>query len=818
MENKQEDNQETMRRWQEAGHFRSSDTSDSHKKYYCLDMFPYPSGSGLHVGHIEGYAATDILSRYKRMKGFSVLHPIGWDAFGLPAENYAIKTGVHPSRTTDEAIATFKRQMNSLGLSYDWEREIQTSKPDYYRWTQWFFLLMYKNGLAYKKKGSVNWCESCQTVLANEQAEDGVCERCGSQVIQKDLEQWYFKITDFIENSEGQKGETKGLIDGLATVDWPDSTIAAQKNWIGRSEGVEFELAINNSSEKIKAYTTRIDTVYGLTYVVLAPEHELVEKLPAKNREELSAYVGEVKKRTELERMENKDKSGVELKGVTAINPFNGEAIPVYIADYVLANYGTGAVMAVPAHDERDYLFAKKYGLPIRAVIAKDKDADAESWTGIIESEGAYCDDGILLASAEFTGLDSASARTQMAERLESEGRGQKKVNYKLRDWLVSRQRYWGAPIPIVYCDLCGEVAVPEADLPVALPMDVDFKPTGESPLAGAESFYSVPCPKCGAPARRECDTMDTFVCSSWYYFRYIDNNNSEVFAGSEEIKKYLPVDVYVGGAEHSVLHLLYARFFTKVLHRLGYIDFDEPFRKLRHQGIILAPDGSKMSKSKGNVVNPDDVVSSYGPDALRLHEMFLGAFEDMKPWNTKTISGVKRFLDKTIALAKKVSPDTDLELSGFAKLERELHRSIKKVSADIEDFKFNTAISQLMILVNEMGQSKRIPKSYYEKFLTILAPFAPFTAEEAWGLIGNTFSVHQESWPDYNEALTQDNEVNVAVQVNGKLRGTVRASVGTEQEAAIALVQSDLKLSAYVAGGYKKVIFVKDRILNFIV
>jgi len=716
-------------------------------KFYCLDMFPYPSGDGLHVGHVESYTATDIISRYQRLKGKNVLHPQGWDAFGLPAENYAIKTKTHPSTTTKKAIENFKKQIRMLGFSYDWSREVNSSDPEYYKWTQWFFLLLYKNGLAYKKKAKVNWCSKCQTVLANEQAEGGVCERCETEVVQKDLEQWFFKITDFAED----------LLSGLGNLDWPGSTKVAQKNWIGKSEGTEFEMKIKNSEEKIEVYTTRVDTVFGMTYAVVAPEHPVIEKLKDKieNYKEVEKYIVDARKKTELERTAlQKEKTGRELKGIKVINPFNNEEIPVFVADYVIGHYGTGAVMAVPAHDERDFEFAKKNNLQTKEVI---KSLDSRS---SIEKE-AYVEDGILVNSEKHDGLTSEKAREEMTKWLEKNKIGKRKINYKLRDWLVSRQRYWGAPIPIIYCDKCGESPVPEKDLPVMLPTDVDFKPTGESPLNYSKEFHNVKCPKCGGVARRESDTMDTFVCSSWYYFRYADPKNEKEFASKEQIKKWLPVDLYVGGAEHTVLHLLYARFFTKVLNKLGYIDFDEPFKKLRHQGIILAEDGNKMSKSKGNVVNPNDVVEKYGADALRIFEMFMGPLEDAKPWNTKGIVGITRFLEKIW----KINPDKIIEdnekirqgICSFALrddnelkerqqekareevkyMDQLINKTICKIGKDIENLKFNTAISELMIFVNSIS-TFGINKNNFEKFLILLSPFAPHLAEELWENLGH--------------------------------------------------------------------------------
>ncbi|NTU66491.1 MAG: leucine--tRNA ligase [Candidatus Moranbacteria bacterium] len=940
--------------WEEHPELSAADDAVNKPKYYCLDMFPYPSGDGLHVGHVESYTATDIVSRFKRMNGKNVLHPQGWDAFGLPAENYAIKTGTHPDLRTHQNIANFTRQIKSLGMSYDWSREIDTSNPEYYKWTQWLFLLFYKNGLAYKKMGKVNWCPSCQTVLANEQVEDGICERCKNEVIQKDLEQWYFKITDFIENNK----ETTGLIEGLGKVDWPGSTIAAQKNWIGKSEGVEFKFKVKNSDSEISVYTTRIDTVFGVTYVVVGPEHRIIKGLKDKisNIEEVETYVAETKKKTDLERMEAKVKTGVELRGIKVINPFSGQEVPLFVADYVLSQYGTGAVMAVPAHDERDFEFAKKYDLPIKRVIEpkfiagpgsdsaimpgqeyikrsaiaavirnpKDDTYLCISWktahmhgivTGgvdegediveaarreVLEETGyknlklvkisdkaihslfyhrvkkqnrwarfqyvifdlideqqeaidekeaalheiiwkkkeelrdffsviegtyimnlldnidsAFTDDGVVYNSGEYDWMDSSEARKKMAQWLEKEGIGKKKINYKLRDWLVSRQRYWGAPIPIIYCDKCGAVPVPEKDLPVMLPTDVDFKPIGESPLAYSKTFHDVVCPKCGGKARRESDTMDTFVCSSWYYFRYSDPKNREEFASKENIKKWLPVDLYVGGAEHSVLHLLYARFFTKALHNLGYVGFDEPFLKLRHQGMILAEDGRKMSKSLGNVINPDVVVKEFGADSLRIFEMFMGPFDAMKPWNTKGIVGMQRFLDKVWRFSETVSDSNEPDV----KIQSLLHKTIKKVTADIEDFHFNTAVSQLMILANAMEKETVIFKDEYGKFLILLSPFAPHIAEELWSRIGNDKSIFLESWPEYDAELAKDEEAEVVIQVNGKVRDKMTVSADMDEEEMKALAIASEKVQAHISGKeIRKIIVVKGRLVSIVV
>ncbi len=808
--------QKWQKYWEEHPELFAADDKKKDFKKYILDMFPYPSGDGLHTGHVESYTATDILARYFRLKGFNVIHPQGWDAFGLPAENYAIKTKIHPAETTKKAIATFKRQMKMMGFSYDWSREICSADPEYYKWTQWFFILLYENGLAYKAKGKVNWCTSCQTVLANEQAEGGVCERCGNQVVQKDLTQWYFKITDFIEKN----GQTSGLLDGLEKIDWPESTKIAQRNWIGKSEGAEFQMEIVGSDKKLKVFTTRLDTVFGMTFALVAPEHSLIQELKPSilNWGEVEKYIEQAKRKSDLQRQaETKEKTGVELKGIKVINPFVKEEIPLFASDFVLAHYGTGAVMAVPAHDERDFAFAKKFGLPIKEVI---KSQDGKSSI----KENAFTDDGLLINSGDYNGLTSEEARKAMTAWLKKEGIGYGVVNYKLRDWLVSRQRYWGAPIPIIYCDKCGEVLVPKSDLPVLLPDDVDFLPTGESPLAKSKKFHDVKCPKCGLPARRESDTMDTFVCSSWYYFRYADPQNKKEFASKKKIKKWLPVDLYLGGAEHTVLHLLYARFFTKVLHKLGYIDFDEPFLKLRHQGIILAEDGNKMSKSKGNVINPDEVVKEYGADALRMFEMFMGPLEDMKPWNTKGIIGVRRFLEKIWRLGLKIQKAILSDEKGegdviLEDLEILLHKTIKKVSEDIENLKFNTAISQLMIFINEASSKEKITKKQFETFLKLLAPFAPHLAEELWNLFGNKKSIFLQKWPDYKEALTEETTIQLPVQVNSKVRLILSVPADISEEEVKKLALADEKIQKWLEGKeIKKTIFIKGKTLNLLV
>lgn len=794
-----------QKRWEKEKAFEAKEGG---KKFYSLVMFPYPSAAGLHVGHPLSYSAVDIVCRKRRMEGYSVLQPMGWDAFGLPAENYAIKTGVHPAETTKKAIDNFRKQIKSIGLSYDWSREVNTSDPDYYRWTQWIFLQLYKKGLAYKATAPANWCDSCQTVLANEQVAGGVCDRCGSTVVQKELSQWLFKITHYAD-------DLLAKLDGL---DWPDRIIAAQRNWIGKSEGVEINFKgtietekkddVSSSEFDIPVFTTRPDTIFGVTYIVLAPEHPLVAKLTSKKEKRaVDEYVKRSQGRSELERTGAAEKTGVFI-GAAAVNPMTGEKVPIWIADYVLARYGTGAVMGVPAHDDRDFAFAKKYGCDIKFVIAPPE--------GVAHDDSrAYTDPGVLIASEEFTGLTSENAKQKIADALEAKKLGSRTVNWHLRDWLVSRQRYWGAPIPIIYCDECGEVAVPEKDLPVELPTDVDFKPTGESPLARSKKFQKVTCPHCGKPARRESDTMDTFVDSSWYYLRYCDPKNSAQFASRRALDEWCPVDLYVGGAEHAVLHLLYVRFFAKVLHELGYIGFDEPAIKFRTQGLIIGENGEKMSKSKGNVVNPDEIVERFGADALRLYLMFMGAFEDAKPWSTASMIGVRRFLDRVYALLEKVDSKTEDD----AAVVRVLHQTIKKVGEDIEAFKFNTAISQMMIFVNQAETVNRITPEMMGKFILVLSPFAPHLAEEIWSKLGHKELIATTAWPKFDPALIMEDEMTMIVQVNGKVRDKLVVPAGLNDSDLEARALALPKIQEWIKDKkITKVIVAKGKLVNIVI
>ena len=788
---------------------------------YLLAMFPYPSGSGLHVGHVESYTALDIVARKKRMEGHDVLFPIGFDAFGLPAENYAIKTGVHPAETTENAMNNFRRQFRSLGLSFDWSRELSTCDPAYYKWTQWMFLLFYKNDLAYRAKAPVNWCDGCVTVLANEQVVDGKCDRCSTVVVQKDLEQWFFRITKYADR----------LLAGIDTLDWPERIKTMQRNWIGRSEGVEVEFRgvkgemvgepgaerVHEAEFSIPVFTTRIDTLFGVSYIVLAPEHPLVDELTtAENREAVVAYRDQARKKSELERTQlEKDKAGVFI-GTYAKHPLTGEEVPIWISDYVLVNYGTGAVMGVPAHDDRDYIFAYKYSLPVHQVVAPPAGSAEHDF-----ASAAYGDAGILVNSTTFDGMTSAEGKNAIAAELEAVGKGKRVTNYHLRDWLVSRQRYWGAPIPMVWCETCGVQPVEPSALPVLLPRDVDFKPTGKSPLVDSVTFHDVVCPKCGGPARRESDTMDTFVDSSWYELRYVDAKNSDVFAEPEALKKWCPIDLYVGGAEHAVMHLLYSRFFAYALHDLGYLDFEEPFLKLRNQGLILGPDGEKMSKSRGNVVNPDEVVEQYGADALRLYEMFMGPLEDAKPWDTSGIVGVRRFLDKVWMMRERVAtaPVIASEAKQSLDVVRIVHKTIKKVSEDIDGMKFNTAISAMMICANALHVAETIPRDAYESFIKLLATFAPHLGEDIWHDLGNTTSVFDESWPTFDEALLVDDLVAIAVQVNGKLRGTIQMDPSSNEKDVQDRAVATENVAKFLEGvEIVKVIYVAGRLINIVV
>ena len=807
------DMKKVERKWQErweqerAHEFRPDSGKE---KRYVLEMFSYPSGAKLHVGHWYNYGPTDSYARFKKMQGYEVFQPMGFDAFGLPAENFAIKTGIHPKDSTLKNIETMEQQLKAIGAMFDWSAEIKTCMPDYYKWTQWMFLKLYEKGLAYRKEAPVNWCPSCNTVLANEQVVDGKCERCDSTVVRRNLTQWFFKITDYAEE----------LLSGLDKLDWPEKTKAMQRNWIGKSTGGEIEFTAENGT-KFRTFTTRADTLFGLSYVVLAPEHPLVKEFTTDaQRADVEAYIEAAAKSNEIERLStSKEKTGV-FTGSYAINPINGRKVPIWIGDYVLYTYGTGAVMGVPAHDERDFDFAKKYGLPITRVI---RSADGSS------DELPYTQYGVMCNSEEFDGLSSADGKLAVLKKLEEEGKGGLKTNYRLRDWLVSRQRYWGAPIPMVYCDRCGEVPVPEEQLPVELPYDVEFAPDGKSPLAKCESFVHTTCPKCGGPARRECDTLDTFVCSSWYYLRYADAHNDKEPFSKEKVDKLLPVDKYVGGAEHACMHLLYARFFTKALRDMGYLDFDEPFTSLVHQGVILGPDGNRMSKSRGNVISPDAYVSEYGSDVFRFYLMFGFSYTEGGPWNDDGIKAVTRFFDRVERAVDRAIACTG-NRTGMDKAEKELnfvrHSTNKAVTEDMEHFSFNTAAARLMELTNavykydaEADQNPAFFRQTVRDLVFLLAPFAPHFAEELNERMGDTVSVFAQKYPVCDESALVRDEVEIAVQINSKVKGRLNIPTGIGPKEAEALVLASPAVQKLLGGKEpKKVIVIPGRLVNLIV
>ena len=800
--------------WTESGLYRTED-NNLKPKYYILDMFPYPSGTGLHVGHPKGYIATDIFARYKRLKGFNVLHPMGWDAFGLPAENYAIKNKLHPKKATDDNIANFKRQLSILGFSYDWEREINTTDPGYYKWTQWIFLQIWKKGLAYESHEAINWCPSCQTGLANEDLEGGLCERCGSVVEQKPMRQWVLKITDYADR----------LLDDLEKLpDWEESIKDMQRNWIGRSQGAEIIFKIKDSNKQIKVFTTRVDTIFGCTYVVLAPENNLVKELKDSilNYDEVEKYLEVVKNKTDLQRTDlNKDKTGVALEGVFAINPFNDEELKVFIADYVLNSYGTGAVMAVPAHDERDFEFAEKYGLSIKTSIAQ-KTGDRL----LAGEKSCFTGDGYLVDSGEFSGLSSEEARLKMVNWLEENKFGNKKINYKIKDWVFSRQRYWGEPIPLIHCEKCGVVPVPEEELPLKLPEVESYEPsgTGESPLAKIEDWLNTTCPECGGTAKRETNTMPQWGGSCWYYLRYIDPNNNEALVDKEKEKYWSPVDFYVGGAEHATRHLIYARFWHKFLFDIGAVSYEEPFTRLQHVGLIMGEDGRKMSKRWGNVVNPDDIARDYGADALRIYEMFMGPFSQAVAWNTNGLIGARKFLEKVENLFANYHENLEPEVED-EKILSLLHKTIKKLQDDIENFAFNTAVSALMIFINDFTAYKNTNNKFplklenLKSFVKILAPFAPHLAEEIWQILGEKESVFKSIWPEFSSELSRDKIINLALQINGKLRATIEVPAEISEEEAFSLALENEKVKTYTEGKeIVKKIFVKGKLVSLVV
>ncbi|GIQ69730.1 leucine--tRNA ligase [Xylanibacillus composti] len=791
--------------WDEHKTFRVEEGTDK-PKFYALDMFPYPSGAGLHVGHPEGYTATDIVSRYKRMRGYNVLHPMGWDAFGLPAEQHALDTGEHPRDITVKNINNFRRQIKSLGFSYDWDREISTTDPAYYKWTQWIFLQLYKKGLAYVAEVPVNWCPALGTVLANEEVIDGKSERGGHPVIRKPMRQWILKITEYAER----------LLEDLEELDWSESIKDMQRNWIGKSKGAEVRFPIETEAGEageLTVFTTRPDTLFGATYCVLAPEHELVERITSSGqRSAIAAYQEQAARKSDLERTDlAKDKSGV-FTGAYAVNPVNGAKLPIWIADYVLAGYGTGAIMAVPGHDQRDWEFAKKFELPIIEVI-EGGDVDKEAYTG----------DGPHIRSDFLDGLNNEQAIAQMIEWLESSGKGAGKVTYRLRDWLFSRQRYWGEPIPILHLEDGTMKPVPEDQLPLLLPEVDEIKPsgTGESPLANVTEWVNTVDPETGQPARRETNTMPQWAGSCWYYLRFIDPHNDEALCSPEKQKEWLPVDLYIGGAEHAVLHLLYARFWHKVLYDLGVVSTKEPFHKLVNQGMILGENMEKMSKSRGNVINPDEIVAEYGADTLRMYEMFMGPLEATKPWNASGVEGTHRFLSRVWRLFigdnGEMNPKI-AEAGGTEEFKRVWHRTVKKVTDDFEHLRFNTAISQLMIFVNEAYKAETLPKQAMEHFVQLLSPLAPHIAEELWSRLGHRDTITYEPWPTYDEAMTVDNEVEIVVQISGKIVDRIQIPSGMEQEEMERVAMEAEKVKAALAGKtVRKVIAVKGKLVNIV-
>ena len=789
-----------QKKWEEAGVFHASNTSDK-PKYYALIEFPYPSGQGLHVGHPRPYTALDVVSRKRRMEGYNVLYPIGWDAFGLPAENYAIKNHVHPEEITKKNIARFKQQIQSLGISFDWSREISTIDPKYYKWTQWIFLQLFKNGLAYKKEMSVNWCTSCKCVLANEEVVNGVCERCGSEVIHKVKSQWMLKITAYAQR----------LIDDLDLVDYPDRVKTQQTNWSGRSEGAEVDFN-TTAGDKLTVYTTRPDTLYGATYMVVSPEHPFIEKWADKlqNLDAVRAYQAEAAKKSDFERTEvAKDKTGVRLEGVEAINPLTGTTIPIFISDYVLVSYGTGAIMAVPAHDTRDWEFAKKFDLPIIEVV-KGGDVQKEAFTD--------CDTGIMVNSGILDGMTVEEAKVRIKDYLEETGIGHRKVNYKLRDWVFARQRYWGEPIPIVHCEKCGYVPIDESELPLVLPQVDSYEPTdnGESPLSKMTDWVNTTCPKCGGKAMRETDTMPQWAGSSWYFLRYMDPHNDESFASKEALNYWHQVDWYNGGMEHTTLHLLYSRFWHKFLYDIGQVPTAEPYAKRTSHGMILGENGEKMSKSRGNVVNPDDVVNEFGADTLRLYEMFIGDFEKAAPWSNAGIKGCRRFIERYWNLQS-------ILVDGEAirpEMENSFHKAIKKVSYDIENLKFNTAIASLMALMNVIAEKGSINKAELSVFTMLLNPFAPHVTEEVWSemKLGEGM-VTEQPWPKYDESKCKDDVIEIVVQVNGKVRARLCVAADIQKDDAIALAKAEDRIAAEINGkNVVKEIYVPGKLVNIVV
>lgn len=809
-------------KWEDTSLYRVEEDAVK-EKYYCLEMFPYPSGN-LHMGHVRNYSIGDVVARFKMMRGYNVLHPMGWDSFGLPAENAAIKHSIPPAKWTLDNIRNMKGQLKSMGISYDWEREVTTALPDYYQWTQWLFLQFYKNGLAYKKKGYVNWCPSCATVLANEQVVDGGCERCDTPVEKKALEQWYFRITDYAQE----------LLDSMVDLPgWPDKVKLMQENWIGRSEGAEIFFTTEKTGEGIPVYTTRQDTAFGVTYLVLAPEHPMVEKLIAGTAYEqpVKEFMKKVQQMTEIVRTSAETEKEGMFTGAYVINPLNQEKVPIWVANYVLYEYGTGAVMGVPAHDERDFMFAKKYQLPIHFVIQP-----LDTQLKLEEMTTAYTGEGVMINSGEFNGLPNKEGLRKVAEHLEKIGAGKVKINYRLRDWLISRQRYWGCPIPVVYCEKCGALPVPDKDLPVMLPLDVEFRPTGESPLNHIPEFLHTTCPKCGGPARRETDTMDTFVCSSWYFLRYTDPKNAEEAFKRENVDYWMNVDQYIGGVEHAILHLMYARFFTKALADFDLVGVREPFQNLLTQGMVLK-EGTKMSKSKGNVVSPEEIIKKYGADTARLFILFAAPPERDLEWSDQGVEGCFRFINRVWRLVyncvndlsnhPEAFVDTDTLSVGDKNLRRLLHGTIKKVTEDIElRFNFNTAISSIMELVNGLyhyreaaEQNSKLLQESIDAVIILLAPFAPHLSEELWEGVGHQDSVHLRPWPQYDETALKAEEVEIVLQINGKVRERITISAGlSKEELEKAALETEKAKAAVADKQIVKIITVPGKLVNIVV
>ena len=786
--------------WDDNKAFAATDDY-SKPKYYALVEFPYPSGQGLHVGHPRPYTALDIVARKRRMQGYNVLYPMGWDAFGLPNENYAIKNKIHPKIVTENNVKRFKEQLHSLGYSFDWDREINTTDPSYYKWTQWIFLKLFKAGLAYKKEMPINWCTSCKVGLANEEVVNGVCERCGAPVVRKVKSEWMLKITDYAEK----------LIEGLDHVDYIERVKVSQKNWIGKSQGAEVDFSIKGKEDKLRVYTTRCDTLFGVTYMVVSPEHPIIDKYKdeLKNWDVIAAYRDEAAKKSDFERAElAKEKTGVQIEGLTAINPVNGKEIPIWISDYVLMSYGTGAIMAVPAHDERDWEFAKKFNLPLIQVVAKngeEVDINAAAFTDVAT--------GVLINSDFLNGLEVKDAKAKMIAFLEEKKIGTAKTNYKLRDWVFSRQRYWGEPIPIVHCDKCGYVPIDESELPLMLPEVESYMPTdnGESPLAAMTDWVNTTCPCCGGPAKRETDTMPQWAGSSWYFLRYTDPHNDEALASKEALKYWLPVDWYNGGMEHTTLHLLYSRFWHKFLYDQGVVPCPEPYQKRTSHGMILGENGEKMSKSRGNVVNPDDIVREYGADTLRTYEMFIGAFDLSASWSEDGVKGCRRFLERIWKLQ-----DIMTNEEGYSSdLETKMHQTIKKVSSDYENLKYNTAIAAMMALLNDFTKKGSITKGEYKTLLILLNPVAPHITEELWQIIGGSGYVYEQTWPEYEEAKTVENTVEIAVQINGKTKGTL--AIGRDDAKEDVIAKAKESIADKLTGNIVKEIYVPGRIVNIV-